>query len=72
MPVKTTKIETVRKMLARKGGANILQLQTATQWQPHTIRAALSRFRKAGAKLTREKNPKGIAIYRIAPGGDRP
>ncbi len=33
MPVKPTKTETVRKMLARKGGANILQLQTATQWQ---------------------------------------
>ncbi len=72
MPVKTTKIETVRKMLARKSGASIVQIQTATEWQPHTIRAALSRFRKAGETIAREKTAKGIAIYRIAQGGDRP
>ncbi len=72
MPVKTTKTETVRKMLARKSGASAIQLQAATGWQPHTVRAALSRFRKAGETIARENNAKGIAIYRITQGGDRP
>ncbi len=72
MPVKTTKTKTVRKMLARKSGASIVQIQTATEWQPHTVRAALSRFRKAGETIAQEKNAKGIAIYRIAQGGGQP
>ena len=72
MPVKATKIETLRKMLTRKSGASIAQIQTATEWQPHTVRAALSRFRKAGETIAREKTAKGIVIYRITQGGDRP
>ena len=61
-----TKIETVRKLLGRKGGASINQLTAVTGWQPHTVRAALSGLRKSGAEITRSSNAKGVSVYRIA------
>ena len=33
MPATRTKSETIQKLLARKGGATITQLQAATDWQ---------------------------------------
>ena len=71
MPATRTKSETIRKLLTRKGGTSITQLQAATDWQPHSIRAALSRFRKKGAAITRITNAKGMSVYRITPGGDQ-
>ena len=66
MPATHTKSETIRKLIARKGGASISQLQSATDWQPHSIRAALSGFRKKGATLARSTNAKGVSVYRLA------
>ena len=70
MPATLTKIETVRKLLGRKGGASISQLMAITDWQPHTVRAALSGLRKRGAEITRSSNTKGMSVYRIAKEGE--
>ena len=68
MPATMTKSETIRKLLARKGGATITQLQTATAWQPHSVRAALSGLRKKGAAIARSANAKGVTVYRLSSG----
>lgn len=62
------KIETVRQMLAAPEGASLGQICTATGWQAHSARAALSGLRKAGVVLLREPAMEagGEAIYRIA------
>ena len=68
MPATRTKSETIRKLLVRKGGASISQLQAATDWQPHSIRAALSGLRKKGDEITRAINSKGVTVYRLSNG----
>jgi hypothetical protein len=68
MPATRTKSETIQKLLARKGGATITQLQAATDWQPHSLRAALSGLRKKGAAITRLTNAKGVTVYRLSNG----
>ena len=66
MPTTRSKTETIRMLLARKGGASISQLQVATDWQPHSVRAAVSGLRKQGGAITRSTNAKGTSVYRIA------
>ena len=51
-------------LLGRPRGATIGQLQRALGWQPHTIRAAISRLRKDGTEITLNRNGKTPA-YRI-------
>ena len=69
---KATKAAQMRKLLQARSGATISRLQEATGWQPHSVRAALSRLRKAGYTIERRapKAPSGAARYRItaAPG----
>jgi hypothetical protein len=66
-PPRETKLEIVRRLLARKNGADLAALQDATGWQPHSVRAALSGLRKAGYSLERttSKPDGGVTIYRI-------
>jgi len=52
-PPRETKAAILRKLLARKTGADLAALQSATGWQPHSVRAALSGFRKAGYTIDR-------------------
>ena len=67
MPKTTSKSATIQKLLQRPKGASITQLQTATQWQAHSLRAALTRLRKSGVTLERLPPGKtGGARYRIA------
>ena len=56
--------EQLTKLLSRKTGATILQLQKSFGWQPHTARAAISTLRKAGFPVERTATDKG-AGYRI-------
>ncbi len=65
-----TKTEILRKLLSRKAGADLAALQTATGWQPHSVRAALSGLRKAGFSIDRADPTKpGIGtVYRITSG----
>ncbi|SLN72337.1 DUF3489 domain-containing protein [Oceanibacterium hippocampi] len=61
---KSSKSESVLKLLRRKRGATVCALQEVTGWQPHTVRAALSGFRKKGVTIEREKNGRGETVYR--------
>lgn len=63
-----TKMGMIRKLLIRPNGASIAQLQKATGWQPHSVRAALTGIRKQGTPLERSSNPNGSTIYRLTVG----
>jgi len=65
---KPTRQVQLRKMLTRKSGASIAQIQKAFGWQPHTARAAISAQRKAGCEITRSDADKG-PVYRIVDQG---
>ena len=56
--------EQLRKLLRRKSGASIAELQEIFGWQPHTARAAISVLRKAGEAIERQYGRNG-SIYRI-------
>ena len=65
---KQTKTEKVRAMLARPQGARLEAICKATGWQPHSARAILSGFRKAGYTVERqapEAGKPGGSVYRI-------
>ncbi len=66
MPTKPTKIETILKQLRRPNGASIAQLQKSTDWQPHSVRAALTGLRKKEHNIERDKDTKGVTRYHIA------
>jgi hypothetical protein len=69
MPANTTKSATILKLLRRPKGVSIAQLQKATDWQAHSIRAALTGLRKKGHEIERSgKDRKGVAVYRMAKG----
>jgi Fic family protein len=53
----------LRRLLDRKSGATLPQIQAASSWQPHTARAAISRLRKTGVKIERQLGSKGL-VYR--------
>jgi hypothetical protein len=60
-----TKTDKVLSMLARANGASIAQIEKATGWQPHTVRAALTGLRKKGHAVERTKSDKGVSTYRL-------
>ena len=66
MTRKPTKQDHVLKLLRRKQGATVEQLQKATEWQPHSVRAALTGLRKKDHDIQRDKNAKGVTVYKIA------
>ncbi len=72
-PGKPTKSEMVRKALQTRGGASLSRLCEATGWQQHSVRAALSRLRKAGYTIERRAavKPGSEVRYRMTgqPGG---
>jgi DNA-binding transcriptional regulator PaaX len=61
---KATRAAQLRKLLTRKSGATITQIQKSFSWQPHTARAAISRLRKAGDLVDRKESSRG-SVYRI-------
>lgn len=62
-----TKLDKVIKLLSRKEGASIQDLVDATEWQPHTVRSALSHAlaKKRGYKIVSSKEKGGKRIYKI-------
>ncbi|MEL6735545.1 MAG: DUF3489 domain-containing protein [Pseudomonadota bacterium] len=64
---KGTRRDQLAKLLGRKSGASIAQIQKAFGWQPHTARAAISTLRKSGAPVERMITEKG-SVYRICVG----
>ncbi|WP_082182035.1 DUF3489 domain-containing protein [Aestuariivita boseongensis] len=61
---KSTRRVQLRKLLSRKSGVTIAQLQKTFGWQPHTARAAISAQRKAGCAVSRTETANG-SVYRI-------
>ncbi len=66
MSAKSTKASVILKLLRRPNGASIAQLQKATGWQPHSVRATLTGLRKKGHEVTRGKDAKGVTVYAVA------
>lgn len=62
---KQTKSALVTKLLRRAKGATLAELQEATAWQPHSVRAFLSGLRKKGACVIKEQRRSGETSYRI-------
>ncbi|MBC6417014.1 MAG: DUF3489 domain-containing protein [Rhodospirillales bacterium] len=60
-PRKKTRRQQLCKLLSRRSGVTIAQLQKAFGWQPHTAHAAISTLRKAGHHIARSK----ACVYRI-------
>ena len=63
MPVVETKTEALRKLLLRPNGATGAQIQRCLIWQPHTVRAAISRLRTSGVVIELDQSGK-VARYR--------
>lgn len=55
----------VTRLLRRSKGATVTEIQTATTWQPHSVRAFLSGLRKKGGTLTKEQRKSGETAYRL-------
>ena len=66
--MRKTKAGAILGHLMRPNGASIAQLQKATGWQPHSIRATLTGLRNQGHAVLRGKNAKGVTTYRVAKG----
>ena len=65
-PSRPTKKAQLVKMLSTKSGADLASLGKSLEWQPHTIRAAISRLRKDGMTVLTSQPAKGGALrYRI-------
>jgi hypothetical protein len=62
----TSKSDCVTKLLRRGKGATIAELQEATAWQPHSVRAFLSGLRKKGMEVSKEQRRSGETAYRLA------
>ena len=62
---RSTKIDTVLKLLRRDNGAAIAELQKVTGWQPHSVRAALTGLRKQKIEIVRSKDKAGTTRYAV-------
>lgn len=63
---KISKTEQVIKLLRRKNGASIADLQKATGWQPHSVHGFLAGLRKRGLKVERMATDGQKGAYHIA------
>ncbi len=59
-----TKQAILIERLSRPSGATLVELTALLGWQPHTVRAALTRLRQGGSAIARGKNEDGETIYR--------
>lgn len=66
-PALKPKTEILRKLLARRTGATVVQIQMQLGWQPHTIRAAISRLRSSDVPVELDRSGR-VARYRIMSG----
>jgi len=66
-----TKRALVIDLLSKPKGATIADLQKATGWLPHTVRAALTGLRKRGHSIDRKKGEDGISVY-VTPNAAKP
>ena len=64
---KTSKKAQLEAMLRRPRGVTQKQLEKSLDWQPHTVRAAISRLRKEGADVLLDRSGKTPAYRVVAP-----
>lgn len=62
-PRRPSKQAMIATMLRRKDGAAIADLMTATGWQSHSVRAALTGLRKTGNQIERHHDTAGATRY---------
>jgi hypothetical protein len=60
-----SKLARVMTMLTSKAGTTIDAIVKATDWLPHTTRAALTGLRKRGYRIEKERRECGRTTYRI-------
>ena len=60
-----SKQATIVKLMSRPKGATLDEMIEATEWLPHTTRAALTGLRKRGFALERIKDEAKGSVYRI-------
>jgi hypothetical protein len=60
-----SKQATIVKLMSRPKGATLDEMVKATEWLPHTTRAALTGLRKRGFALERIKDEAKGSVYRI-------
>jgi hypothetical protein len=71
-PRPTSKIAAVIGLLSRVEGATLAELIAATDWLPHTTRAALTGLRKRGYALTLDRTDRQRgSVYQITSQPDR-
>ena len=63
------KTEILLSLLSRRHGATVAQVQQRLGWQPHTVRAAISRLRTSGLTIELDRSGK-VPRYRSVVGGD--
>ncbi|SHK57610.1 Protein of unknown function [Shimia gijangensis] len=66
-----TKSGELCKLLSRRSGATVAQLQSKLDWQPHTIRAAISRLRKAGVTIDLDRSGRSPRYRIVSHGADQ-
>jgi len=64
-PARPTKTAIVNRLLSRRRGASLGDINSVTGWQAHSIRAFLTGLRKKGVCLEREQRKDGATSYRI-------
>jgi len=66
-PAKATKAAILSRMMRRRSGASMAKLCEATGWQRHSVRAAISTFRKEGYEIERSHSQKAgsCSVYKI-------
>lgn len=69
-PAGKTKSDDLRKLLLRRNGASVAQVQQRLGWQPHTVRAAISRLRSSGLPIDLDRSGK-VARYRVMSGDEQ-
>jgi len=64
----TSKLGLIEALLRRPEGATIAQLTKALDWQPHSVRGAMSGAlkKKQGLTITATKTEHADRVYRIA------
>lgn len=62
-----TKIETLLKLIKRRRGATLTELQSATGWQAHSVRGAISGSlrKKLGYRVSSDETEKRGRFYYI-------
>jgi hypothetical protein len=64
------KADTLRKLLSRRHGATIAQIQKQLSWQPHPVRAAISRLRSSGLSIDLDRSGR-VTRYRVLSGDEQ-